>query len=171
MTAERADGAGALPEFDPGSFETDFWKEADQRAGWDDLEPGRTLTSRPVTITREMIQRFAKSIGDENPLYFDEEYAKKTRFGGLISPPSIHALLLFACTGHDHFMRTPGTVNMGQNWWIHRPVRPGDNISLECRCLDKVIRKGKTFAIHDNVFRNQHGEVVCSGRGWTMRPY
>ncbi len=171
MTAERADGAGALPEFDPDSFETDFWKEADQRAGWDDLEPGRTLTSRPMTITKEVIQRFAKSIGDENPLYFDEEYAKKTRFGGLISPPSIHGLLLFACTGHDHFMRTPGTVNMGQNWWIQRPVRPGDTITLECRCLDKVIRKGKTFAIHDNVFRNQDGEVVCSGRGWTMRPY
>ena len=171
MSSENATDQEKLQAFDPEAFEVDFWKDAESRFGWDDLEPGKTLSSRPVTITKELIQRFAKAIGDENPLYFDEEYAKKTRFAGLISPPSIHGLLLFACTGHDHFMRTPGTVNMGQNWWIHRPVRPGDTITLECRCLDKLIRKGKIFAIHDNVFRNQHGEVVCSGRGWTMRPY
>jgi 3-hydroxybutyryl-CoA dehydratase len=24
--------------------------------------------------------------------------------------------------------------------------------------------------VHDNVFFNQHGEVICSGRGWTIRP-
>lgn len=160
-----------METFDPEGFETDFWKDAESRAGWDDLEPGKTLNSHPVTITKEIIQRFARSIGDENPLYFDEEYAKNSRFGGLIAPPSIHALFLFACTDHDHFMRTPGTVNMGQNWWLQRHVRPGDTVTLESRCLDKLIRKGKTFAIHDNVFRNQHGDVVCSGRGWTMRPY
>ena len=171
MNDEYTAGSQPLSPFDPKAFEADFWKDAESRAGWDDLEPGRTLVSRPVTITKELIQRYAKAIGDENPLYFDEAFAKKTRFKGLISPPSIHALLLFACTGHDHFMRTPGTVNMGQNWWIHRPVRPGDTISLECRCLDKLARKGKIFAIHDNVFRNQHEEVVCAGRGWTMRPY
>ncbi len=160
-----------MEEFDKETFETDFWKDADSRSGWDDLEPGKTLESRPVTITKEIIQRFARAIGDENPLYFDEDYAAKSRFSGLISPPSIHALFLFACTDHDHFMRTPGTVNMGQNWWLQCPVRPGDTLTLECRCLDKVIRKGKIFAIHDNVFRNQHGDVVSAGRGWTLRPY
>jgi hypothetical protein len=24
--------------------------------------------------------------------------------------------------------------------------------------------------VHDNVFFNQKGEVICSGRGWTIRP-
>lgn len=158
-------------DFSADDFDYDFWKEADKRAGWDDLEPGEVVESQAVTITADIIQRYARSIGDDNPLYFDEAYAKTTRFGGLISPPSIHALFLFACTTHDHFMRTPGTVNMGQNWWIHHPVRPGDTITLTARCLDKVIRKGNTFAIHDNVFRNQLDQVVCSGRGWTMRPY
>ena len=171
MNGEKTNDPRPLAAFDSDSFETDFWKESETRAGWDDLEPGQTLASRPVTITREMIQRFARAIGDDNPLYFDEAYAQKTRFQGIVAPPSIHALFLFACTGHDHFMRTPGTINMGQNWWLHRPVRPGDIITLETRCLDKLIRKGKTYAIHDNVFRNQQGEVVCSGRGWTMRPY
>jgi len=26
------------------------------------------------------------------------------------------------------------------------------------------------FAVHDNVFFNQHGQVICSGRGQTIRP-
>ena len=160
-----------VSNFTAEQFDYDFWKDADKRAGWDDLEPGDVLASKPIKITKELIQRYARSIGDLNPLYFDEEYAKTTRFGGLISPPSIHALFLFACTTHDHFMRTPGTVNMGQNWWINQPVRPGDTITLVASCLDKLIRKGHTFAIHDNVFRNQDDQVVCTGRGWTMRPY
>jgi len=24
--------------------------------------------------------------------------------------------------------------------------------------------------VHDNVFFNQRDEVICSGRGWTIRP-
>jgi hypothetical protein len=24
--------------------------------------------------------------------------------------------------------------------------------------------------VHDNVFFNQKSEVICSGRGWTIRP-
>jgi hypothetical protein len=24
--------------------------------------------------------------------------------------------------------------------------------------------------VHDNVFFNQNNEVICSGRGWTIRP-
>ncbi len=157
--------------FNPDELERDFWKDADKRAGWDDLEPGESFVTRPVTLTIELIQRFALAFGDKNPLYFDEKFASGSRFKGLIAPPSIHALMLFACTGHQYFMRTPGTVNMGQTWWINAPVRPGDTITLECRCLDKFIRKGRTIAIHDNVFRNQRGEIVCSGRGRTLRPY
>ena len=61
-----------MDDFAPETFETDFWKGAEARDGWDDLEPGKILESRPVTITLEMIQRYARSIGDLNPLYFDE---------------------------------------------------------------------------------------------------
>jgi hypothetical protein len=24
--------------------------------------------------------------------------------------------------------------------------------------------------VHDNVFFSQNGDVICSGRGWTIRP-
>ena len=51
-----------------------------------------------------------------------------------------------------------------------QPARPGDVIRLEARALDKFIKKDRLFVVHDNVFFNQNDEVICSGRGWTIRP-
>jgi acyl dehydratase len=64
----------------------------------------------------------------------------------------------------------PGTINAGQSWSYNLPARPGDVIRLEARALDKFIKKDRLFVIHDNVFFNQNNEVICSGRGWTIRP-
>ena len=36
--------------------------------------------------------------------------------------------------------------------------------------LYNVLKRERLFVVHDNVFFNQHGEVICSGRGWTIRP-
>jgi 3-hydroxybutyryl-CoA dehydratase len=50
------------------------------------------------------------------------------------------------------------------------PARPGDVITLQARALDKFIKRERLFVVHDNVFFNQRNEVICSGRGWTIRP-
>jgi 3-hydroxybutyryl-CoA dehydratase len=151
-------------------FERDFWKNAEKRKTWDRIVPGELRRTIPVILTKEAIQRFARAIGDLNPLYFDEEYAKKSPYGGLIAPPTIHILLMFACTPDDDWMRTPGTINAGQSWFYNVPARPGDAIRLVGKALDRFIRKERLFVIHENVFYNQKDDVICSGRGWTIRP-
>ena len=52
---------------------------------------------------------------------------------------------------------------------ISRPGRETE-IILVCKALDRFIRKERLFVIHENVFYNQNNEVICSGRGWTIRP-
>jgi 3-hydroxybutyryl-CoA dehydratase len=151
-------------------FETDFWKGSAARDIWDDIVPGAPRNTLPYTLTRDAIERYCRSVGDLHPLYFDENFAKKSRYGGLIAPPSIHILLMFACTPADDWMRSPGTVNAGQSWSYNVSARPGDRIRLDARALDKFIKKGRLFVVHDNVFFNQNGDVICSGRGWTIRP-
>lgn len=150
--------------------EKDFWKNNEQRKIWDQIIPGEKRPTVPYKLTLEAIQKYCRSVGDENPLYFDESYARKSRWGHLIAPPYIHPLLVFGCTPLNDWMRSPGTVNAGQSWTYNVPARPGDIITLEARALDKFIKKGRLFVIHDNVFRNQDNEVVCAGRGWTIRP-
>ncbi|MEH2500744.1 hypothetical protein V1294_007223 [Bradyrhizobium sp. AZCC 1678] len=57
---------------------------------------------------------------------------------------------------------SPGATNI--------PARPNDVITLQARALDKFIKRERLFVVHDNVFFNQRGDVICSGRGWTIRP-
>lgn len=151
-------------------FETDFWKEVGERKTWDSIVPGELRETRPVTLTKQIIADFAKKIGETNPLYFDEDYAKTTPYGGIVAPPSIHILLMFACTGSTDWMRSPGTINAGQSWYYNVPARPGDTIHMRGAALDKFIKKDRLFVIHENVFTNQKDEIVCTGRGWTIRP-
>src|SRR3954447_15066197 len=152
------------------AFETDFWKDANLRKVWDDIVPGEPRKTTPYKLTLEAIQLYCRSVGEDPPLYFDDTYAKKPPYGGLIAPPSIHILLMFACTPTDDWMRTPGTINAGQSWSYNKPARPGDTITLQARALDKFIKRERLFVVHDNVFFNQHGDVICSGRGQTIRP-
>ncbi|WYX29005.1 MaoC family dehydratase [Achromobacter denitrificans] len=132
--------------------------------------PRRASQNHSYTLTLEAIQKYCRVVDDMHPLYFDEAYALKSPYKGLIAPPAIHILLMFACTPTDDWMRSPGTVNAGQSWSYNIPARPGDVIRLEARALDKFIRKDRLFVVHDNVFFNQNNEVICSGRGWTIRP-
>jgi 3-hydroxybutyryl-CoA dehydratase len=134
------------------TFETDFWKDEQLRKTWDDIVPGEPRKTLPYVLTLEAIQKYCRV------------------YGGLIAPPAIHILLMFACTPADDWMRSPGTVNAGQSWSYNIPARPGDTIRLEARALDKFIRKDRLFVVHDNVFSNQHNQVICSGRGQTIRP-
>jgi len=151
-------------------FETDFWKDDGLRKLWDDIVPGEPRKTIPYTLTLEAIQKYCRAVEDMHPIYFDEAYARTTIWKGLIAPPSIHILLMFACTPADDWMRSPGTINAGQSWSYHIPARPGDTITLQARALDKFIKRDRLFVIHDNVFFNGTNQVICSGRGWTIRP-
>jgi acyl dehydratase len=151
-------------------MDRDFWQDEERRAAWDEIEVGVERSTHPVSVTLEIIQGYARAIGDLNPLYFDEDYARRSRFGSLIAPPTIHVPLLFLATDRTDWMRTPGTINAGQSWYYRRPVRPGDVVTLRARALDKVYRNERLFVVHDNVFLDDAGRVLCAGRGWTVRP-
>ena len=58
-------------------------------------------------------------------------------------------------------------VSRGATTFRHGPATPS---RLQARALDKFVKKDRLFVVHDNVFFNQHGEVICSGRGQTIRP-
>ena len=48
-----------------------------------DLTPQRFV----VEATRDNIKNFADAVGDANPLWINEDYAKKSRFKGITAPP------------------------------------------------------------------------------------
>jgi len=50
------------------------------------LEEGSKPSS--YVVTKMKIKEFVEAIGDKNPLYTNERYGRKTRFGGIIAPPT-----------------------------------------------------------------------------------
>ena len=52
----RAENAGE------GTFENDFWKEANLRKVWDEIVPGEPRKTIPYTLTREAIALYCKAV-------------------------------------------------------------------------------------------------------------
>lgn len=48
---------------------------------------GREATPWTIDVTTLDVKRFAVASDDPNPLYYDEDAAKQSRYGGLIAPP------------------------------------------------------------------------------------
>ena len=123
-------------------------------------------TTEPVPVTREKIAKFCAAIGETNPLFTDDEAAKKGPYGGVIAPPS------YATTfrnGRHFFQHVPryGRAGMdaGQDVEIIAPIRPGDSISLSSavkEIYDKTGRSGTmVFVVVRSTLRNQKNEVVA----------
>ncbi|MCT9137573.1 FAS1-like dehydratase domain-containing protein [Streptomyces violarus] len=76
--------------------------------------------------TRLAILRFTEGIGDDNPLWSDEEYAAKGPFGEIVAPPSF----IFACLGSVQVgWRGLGGFHAETDVTFHRPIRVGDKIT------------------------------------------
>lgn len=123
-------------------------------------------TTEPVPVSREKIAKFCEAIGETNPLFTDDEAAKKGLYGGVIAPPS------FATTfrnGRHFFEHVPRFgrrgFDAGKDVEFVAPIRPGDEITLSSavkEIYDKTGRSGTmVFVVIRSTLRNQTGEVVA----------
>ncbi len=94
------------------------------------LEVGQTA-SRTVRVTDEHIELFARLTGDRNPIHHDEEFARRSRFGGRIAQGGVVTGILDALAANE----LPGCVLVEQTLRYLAPVRPGDSITGEIRVL------------------------------------
>src|SRR5258705_13754263 len=97
-----------------GAFETDFWKHANLRKVWDDIVPGEPRKTIPYMLTREAIALYCRAVGEDHPIYFDEAYARTTRYGGVILPPAFQHPPVFSCTPADEWARSPVHLDTGE---------------------------------------------------------
>jgi len=81
-----------------------------------------------VTITEAHLDRGAELIGDFNPLHVDDEFARKSRFGGRI----LHGVLTSALMSAPFGNLVSGTAlgYLEHNARFLAPVRPGDELTI-----------------------------------------
>lgn len=129
------------------------------------------------TASEDSIRNWAYGSGDDNPLFTDPAYARKTRWGGVIAPgmmvgqiskpmlgdpPSdeIRALRKSLFKGIHVFVS-------GADFTFYRPVRPGDSIyayegEVSCEVKQSEFAGRSIVNVTRRVKVNQRGEVVAT---------
>lgn len=152
------------------------------------------MAQRPFRVEAGHIMMFARAIGDPNPIYYDDDYAKSTEVGAVIAPPTFER-----ASSHydDDYSLRP---KIGQPWFgsgkeptgvppkplapgekrtngLHaeqhyeylKPVRAGDVLTSTTRPGEKWEKTGRsgTLKFSENIteYFNEAGEMVMRVRG------
>jgi acyl dehydratase len=124
------------------------------------------------------IRRWVMAMDYPNPIHWDQDFARASKFGGLVAPQSIAVALDYghgcqpACVG-----KIPGShlIFGGEEWWHYGyRIRPGDQLFQERRFHDYKVAETKfagptMFSRGDTIHRNQQGTVVAKSRSTAIR--
>jgi acyl dehydratase len=124
------------------------------------------------------IRRWVMAMDYPNPIHWDEEFARASKFKGIVAPQSFAAHMDVghgvqpACVG-----RIPNShlIFGGEEWWYYGPrLRPGDLLFQERRFHDYKLADTKfagptLFQRGDTLHRNQHGTPVAKERSTSIR--
>lgn len=128
---------------------------------WEEFEVGKRYPTYGRTVTEGDLSLFCAFVGYHVPLFIDEEYAKKTPYGGRIAPSSFTMSVSTAMT-ESLFRNTVIAIMAVERGRFLGPVRAGDTIRTEVEVLSK--RESKNPSRGVVVFRdhalNQRGEIV-----------
>ncbi|HVB79455.1 MAG TPA: MaoC family dehydratase N-terminal domain-containing protein [Candidatus Binataceae bacterium] len=134
----------------------------------------------PEEIGRASIRYFALAIGDDNPLYVDEAYARAAGHPSIIAPPT------FVCETCQYAHRPPNQdgyighvwelpikgcrmIRGGHEYEFFRAVLPEDRISVTWR-LEDISEHGSSrggsmlVVISAATYSNQDGNLLARNR-------
>jgi acyl dehydratase len=122
--------------------------------------------------TKDAIRHFCHGIGDTNPLFTDEGYARETNYGRLVAPPCFLYSVYWPAQGRG----MPGihAWHSGDDWEFYHPILEGDEITYTNTLVDVREKKskmaGKTvIQYHEITYTNQRRELVAKSLDWCVR--
>lgn len=137
--------------------------------------------------TKDAIRHWAHGVGDTNPLWTDEEYATKSRFGCIVAPPTY---LNTATSGpqapYDPKYSVPpeqrtggrlpgvGGLHGGSEWEFYRPILVNDRLTAVQYLADVQEKQGRfsermVLETVETAYRNQREELIGKSRAFHMR--
>ena len=125
---------------------------------------------RVYEIEKGMVLRFVQAVDDPNPLWQDEEYARKSQYGGIIAPPTLIPIIGFEPMLQQVSQAIPqGTLLHGATELeCYQPLRPGESVTVTTKIANIREREGKmgkmTFITFENTYKNQRQELVARCR-------
>jgi len=123
------------------------------------------VARRTRRVSARDIELFTEMTGDRNPLHYDDDLARASRFGGIIVQGGVTSGLLNALVAED--LPGPGSVFLHVDWSFRAPVRPGDDITADAEVLE--VRADKPIVKLRTTITNQEGTVVLDGTALVYR--
>ena len=139
---------------------------------------GRTDPPIIRHVEKGAIRRYAEAVGNDNPLYQDDEYARRSLYGSIIAPPGFFGWPTktpCSCTGLADIVGElqaalarggfPRILDGGIAYDFFLPVRAGDILiaSPKVTGLSEKEGKGGTMIIcnFETTYTNQNGDLVA----------
>lgn len=131
-----------------------------------------------VEATRDNIKNFADAIGDANPLWINEEYAKKSRFKGITAPPTfLYNINHGSAPAFAHGATPQANLSLlyaGAELEILRPIRLGDEFMVKGKSTGIVRKESRSlgpmlFATGEACYYNQDKKLLGIIRTTTVR--
>lgn len=132
---------------------------------------------RHYIVTKRDIKRFAQAIGETNPIYFDENYAKSTKYGVILAPPLFCQIFTFEDVPPDQLpndgspieidvpIPAQRTVGGASSYEIFQRVKVGDQITAKSMLKDVFTKQGKSgklyFVVVETEFSDQETKLVA----------
>jgi hypothetical protein len=124
------------------------------------------------------IRRWVQALDYPNPIHWNEEFARNSKFGGIVAPQSFVVNMDYghgchpACVG-----KIPGShlIFAGEEWWFSGvPVFPGDKLVQDRKfdgygISDTAFAGPTMFTRGDTIHHNQRGELVAKERATAIR--
>jgi len=120
-------------------------------------------------FSKEEIAEFARLAGDFNPLHHDEEFAKATRFQGIIACGP-HTASRFLGMTATHFSKRGASLGLEFTLRFLGPVRPGERLEMVWDVVDVTYKSklnGEIVKLEGRV-TNPAAEAVLEGTGTVL---
>ena len=124
------------------------------------------------------IRRWVQAMDYPNPIHWKEDFARESKFGGIVAPQSFTVAMDYGHGCHPSSVgKIPGShlIFAGEEWWFYgTPIRPGDKLTQEryfagYKLTDTGFAGPTMFADGDTIHRNQHGALVAKERATSIR--
>lgn len=141
---------------------------------------GTVAATASGAVIRRDWQRWAVAVGDENPLWFDPEYARANGYRDVICPPLYLQYAILGVTplsglrpdgssgavsGSLAFPKAPRRMAGGESFTFHQPAYHGDEIEM-VRTIESITerdgRSGRFILVTwHTVYHNQGRDLVA----------
>lgn len=130
---------------------------------------GRSSPPTLNEVEKGAIRRFAEALGDYNPIYYDEEYARASGYPTIVAPPTFPASFHSAADLRELLgVGIKSLLHAEQAFEYERPILAGDRIYVSTKVADVLEKTGPAgkmdVAVIEDEGRDEEGTLVFRAR-------